>query len=146
MFGVWAPVGLLGVVLARHGHAEDAHHRIADELVHVAAVLLDLPRGDVEVLVVLGVVAWDCKDLVVWLAAVEHLEHADRPDIDLAAGEGRLVDSHEDVERIAVLAQGRREETDAGLNGKELRVVRRSGPLRARKLVTAGARAFKADK
>jgi inorganic pyrophosphatase len=34
----------------------------------------------------------------------------------------------------------------AGLNGKELRVVRRSGPLRARKLVAAGARAFKADK
>ena len=34
----------------------------------------------------------------------------------------------------------------AGLNGKELRVVRRSGPERARKLVKAGAKAFKADK
>jgi inorganic pyrophosphatase len=34
----------------------------------------------------------------------------------------------------------------AGLNGKELRVVRRGGPERARKLVMAGARAFKADK
>ena len=34
----------------------------------------------------------------------------------------------------------------AGLNGKELRVVRRSGPERARKLVKAGARAFKAGK
>jgi inorganic pyrophosphatase len=34
----------------------------------------------------------------------------------------------------------------AGLNGKELRVMRRSGPERARKLVMAGAKAFKADK
>jgi inorganic pyrophosphatase len=34
----------------------------------------------------------------------------------------------------------------AGLNGKELRIVRRSGPKRARKLVKAGARAFKAGK
>ena len=34
----------------------------------------------------------------------------------------------------------------AGLNGKELRVVRRSGPKRARKLVKAGAKAFKAGK
>jgi inorganic pyrophosphatase len=34
----------------------------------------------------------------------------------------------------------------AGLNGKELRVVRRSGPGRARKLVKVGARAFKANK
>ena len=34
----------------------------------------------------------------------------------------------------------------AGLNGKELRVVRRSGPRRARKLLKAGARAFKAGK
>lgn len=34
----------------------------------------------------------------------------------------------------------------AGLNGKELRVVRRSGPGRARKLLKAGARTFKAGK
>ena len=34
----------------------------------------------------------------------------------------------------------------AGLNGKELRVLRRSAPERARKLLKAGAKAFKADK
>jgi len=34
----------------------------------------------------------------------------------------------------------------AGLNGKELRVVRRSGPARARKLLEAGVKAFKAGK
>jgi inorganic pyrophosphatase len=32
----------------------------------------------------------------------------------------------------------------AGLNGKKLRIVRRSGPKRARKLLKAGAKAFKA--
>ena len=32
----------------------------------------------------------------------------------------------------------------AGLNGKRLRIVRRSGPRRARKLLKAGAKAFKA--
>jgi inorganic pyrophosphatase len=31
----------------------------------------------------------------------------------------------------------------AGLNGKELRIVRRSGPRRARKLLKTGARAFR---
>lgn len=34
----------------------------------------------------------------------------------------------------------------AGVNGRELRVVRRSGPKRAGKLVKAGAKAFKAGK
>ena len=32
----------------------------------------------------------------------------------------------------------------AGLNGKRLRIVRRSGPRRARRLLKAGAKAFKA--
>ena len=34
----------------------------------------------------------------------------------------------------------------AGLNGKELRVVRRSGPLRARELLKAGGAAFEANR
>jgi len=34
----------------------------------------------------------------------------------------------------------------AGLNGKRLRIVRRSGPRRARKLLKAGAKAFKAKR
>lgn len=33
----------------------------------------------------------------------------------------------------------------AGLEGKELRVKRHGGPRRARKLLRAGAKAFKAD-
>ena len=34
----------------------------------------------------------------------------------------------------------------AGLNGKQLRIVRRSGPRRARKLLKAGAKTFKAKR
>jgi inorganic pyrophosphatase len=34
----------------------------------------------------------------------------------------------------------------AGLNGKKLRIVRRSGPRRAHKLLKAGAKAFKAKR
>jgi hypothetical protein len=36
------PDGALCIVLVRHGRAEDGHHRIADELLHGAAVALDL--------------------------------------------------------------------------------------------------------
>ena len=35
------PAGAKGVVLVQHGHAEDRHHRVADELLDRAAVCLD---------------------------------------------------------------------------------------------------------
>src|SRR5262245_36063691 len=75
--------------------------------------LLEIMRGevgDVEVLVMLGVVTRDGEDLVVRLTAIQHLEHADRAYVDLAPGERRLVDAHENVERISVLVQRARNE------------------------------------
>jgi inorganic pyrophosphatase len=60
--------------------------------------------------------------------------------------------SHTAVKRLADLPPQLVPEVEsffthyAGLNGKELRVVRRSGPKRAGKLVKAGAKAFKAGK
>lgn len=60
--------------------------------------------------------------------------------------------SHLAVKRLADLPEQLVPEVEsffvhyAGLNGKELRVIRRSGPKRARKLLKAGAKAFKAGK
>src|SRR4051812_2751057 len=48
----------------------------------------------------------DAEDLVVAARLVAHPEHADRPAADQAAGERRLLEEHEGVERVAVLAQG----------------------------------------
>jgi hypothetical protein len=43
--------GTLGVVLTRHGRTEDGHHGVADELLHRAAVTLEL---EAHLLVVAG--------------------------------------------------------------------------------------------
>ena len=46
------------------------------------------------------------QDLVVAALLVGHAEHADRAALDQAAGKGRLVEQHECVERVAVVAEG----------------------------------------
>ncbi|MQW74414.1 D-alanyl-D-alanine carboxypeptidase/D-alanyl-D-alanine-endopeptidase [Nocardioides sp. dk4132] len=48
----------------------------------------------------------DAEDLVVAAGLVGHAEHADRAAADQAAREGRLLQQHEGVERVAVLAEG----------------------------------------
>ena len=48
----------------------------------------------------------DAEDLVVAAGLVGHPEHADRAALDQAAGEGRLLQEHERVERVAVQAEG----------------------------------------
>jgi hypothetical protein len=48
----------------------------------------------------------DAQDLVVAAGLVTHVEHADRAGAHEAAGEGRLVEQHHRVERVAVLAEG----------------------------------------
>ena len=40
--GERGPYGTLGIVLVRDGRAEERHHRVADELLHRAAVALEL--------------------------------------------------------------------------------------------------------
>src|SRR5690606_30347989 len=52
------------------------------------------------------VVGRDADDLVVTAGLVGHPEHPDRPGRDEAARPGRLVEEHERVERVAVLAEG----------------------------------------
>ena len=52
----------------------------------------------------------NCDDLVVRLAAVEHLQNAERAAIDLTAGKRRLVDADDDVERVVILMQRARDE------------------------------------
>ena len=48
----------------------------------------------------------DAEDLVVAALLVGHAEHADGAAADQAAGEGRLLQQHQRVERVAVLAEG----------------------------------------
>src|SRR5687767_8656387 len=61
--------------------------------------------GDIEVAVVERIVGRHGDDLVVRLAAIEHLEHAEWSAVDLAARECRLVDADDYVEGIVVLVQ-----------------------------------------
>src|SRR5690242_2406606 len=61
----------------------------------------------------------DADDLVVTALLVRHPEHPDRAAADQAAGERGLLDQHHRVERVAVLAQGVRDEAVVG------RVLRR---------------------
>ena len=92
-------------------------HALALEILVDREEVLDLLEkvlrhvGDVEVLLVVRIVHRHGEDLVVRLAAVEHLQHADRAHVDLAAGKRRLVDAHEHVERIVVLVQRARNES-----------------------------------
>ena len=53
-----------------------------------------------------GVAERDGEDLLVGLAAVDEVEEADGTGLDEASGEGRDRAQHEDVERVAVIAQG----------------------------------------
>ena len=57
------------------------------------------------------------EDLVVAAGLVGHPEHADRAALDEAAREGRLLQDHERVERVAVLAEGVLDEAVVGRVG-----------------------------
>ena len=48
----------------------------------------------------------NAQDLVVAALLVAHAEHAERAAADHAAGEGGLLEEHQGVQRVAVLAQG----------------------------------------
>src|SRR6202171_1252008 len=80
-----------------------------EEMLHFPQIMLR-KIGNVEVLMVIRVVAGHGNDLVVGLAAIEHLEHAKRPAVDLTSRKRGLIDADEDVQRIAVLMQGARNE------------------------------------
>ena len=60
----------------------------------------------------------DAQHLVVAAGLVGHAEHADRAALDEAAGEGRLLQDHERVERVAVLAEGVLDEAVVGRVGR----------------------------
>src|ERR1700738_3748037 len=81
-----------------------------EEMLHFPQIMLR-KIGNVEILVVIRIVAGDGDDLVVRLPAIEHLEHSQRPAIDLTTRKRRLIDADENVERIAVLVQGARNES-----------------------------------
>ena len=51
------------------------------------------------------------KDLLVAFAAVHHHHHADGAHLLQASGEARLIHQHQNVERVAVVAQRTRQET-----------------------------------
>src|SRR3989441_3588481 len=91
-------------------------HALPLEILVDLEEVLDLPErmlrqiGDVEELVLKGIVRRPRDDLSVRVAAVEHLEQADRAHVDLAPHEGRLPDQHEHVARIAVFGQRARDE------------------------------------
>src|ERR1700693_3668200 len=81
-----------------------------EEVLHFLQIMLR-EIGDVEVLVVIRVVTRHRQNLVVGLPAVEHLEHAERPAVDLATRKGRLIDADENVQRITIFVQGARDES-----------------------------------
>src|SRR6266550_1532265 len=80
------------------------------EMLHFLQIMLREIRN-VEILVVVRVVARHCQNLVVGLPAVEHLEDSERPAVDLTTRKRGLIDADENVQRIAVLVQSARDET-----------------------------------
>src|ERR1044072_5287121 len=58
-----------------------------EEMLHLSQIMLR-KVGDVEKLVVIGVVAGHRQNFVVRLTTVEHFENAQRSAVNLAAGEG----------------------------------------------------------
>lgn len=50
------------------------------------------------------------EQFVVRFAAINHLEQADDPGFNETAGEGGLVDHHDDVQRVMILGEGLRDE------------------------------------
>ena len=91
--------------------ADDIDRLVLERLVGLEEVLdLDEPmRPDLlealDVLLV-GVAEGDAQDLEVEALLVAHLEPADRPRPDVAAGERRLVDDQEGVRVVAVAGAG----------------------------------------
>src|SRR5580704_135500 len=86
-------------------------HALAFEILVDLEKVRDLAQGmrrnvgEVEEFVLRRIFGGHAEDLVVGVSPVEHLEHADGPDVDAAAGERRLFDQDEDVTRIAVFRQ-----------------------------------------
>src|SRR5687768_6264316 len=80
-----------------------------EEVLHLLEVMLREIRN-VESVVVKGVMRRHGDDLVVRLSAVQELENAKRTAVYLAAGKRRLVDADENVEGVAVLMEGSRDE------------------------------------
>ena len=64
-----------------------------------------------------GSCAGHAQHLVVAAGLVRHPEHADRAAADQAAGEGRLLQDHQRVQRVAVLAEGVLDEAVVGRVG-----------------------------
>src|SRR3954469_24118825 len=81
-----------------------------EEMLHFLQIMLG-KVGDVEILVVIRIVARDRQNLVVGLAAIQHLENTDGPAVDLAARKRRLVDVNEDVEWVSIEVQRTGDET-----------------------------------
>src|SRR3954469_18071227 len=75
-----------------------------EEMLHVLQIVLR-EVSDVEVFVVVRVVAGHRENLVVGLAAIQHLEHTERPAVDLASGKGGLVYMDEYFQRIAIFVK-----------------------------------------
>src|SRR3954465_10004680 len=75
-----------------------------EEVLHLLQIMLG-EVSDVEVFVVVGVVAGHRENFVVGLAAIQHLEHAQRSTVDLASGERRLIYMDEYVQRIAIFVK-----------------------------------------
>ena len=61
-----------------------------------------------------GSLSGHADDLLVRALLVRHVEDADRPDADPAAGERRVADEHERVERVAVLGERALDEAVVG--------------------------------
>src|SRR5882672_2305462 len=73
-----------------------------EEMLHFLQIVLR-KISDIEVFVIVRVVTRHREDLVVRLAPVAHSEHAKWTAINLAAGKRRLVDTDENVQRVAIL-------------------------------------------
>jgi len=110
------------------------------EMLHFLQIMLREVRN-VEILVVVRVVARHCQNLVVGLPAIEHLEDAERPAIDLTTRKRGLVDADENVQRIPVLMQSARDETVvAGIvHGTEQDAVELEHPAHLVELVLVSA-------
>src|SRR5688572_27589014 len=81
-----------------------------EEVLHLLQIMLR-KVGNVEVPMVVRVVARHREDLVVGLTTVEHFQDPERAAVDLAPWKRRLVDPHQHVERIPVFVKRAGNET-----------------------------------
>src|SRR6266566_1679234 len=81
-----------------------------EEVLHFLQIMLR-KVGDVEVLVVVRVVARHRENLVVRFSTIEHLEHTEGTAVDLTSGKGGLVDVHENIQWIPIFVQRTRNES-----------------------------------